>query len=98
MKLLIALMFVSGVCFGQVGDTILVHGNDKLIAVKKLSSTDSLDLKVFSTRDVREYVGKIYDTVKSQKVLKYIGAKQHDELVAVLNEILADADKKRKQK
>lgn len=94
MKLLIALMFLSGVCFGQgkIKDSVVVDGTGA-----DMRTIDSLNLKVFSTNDLMSYLTKVHRKVLAMKELDLIKDKEFDQLIKVLNEIIAEADKKRRK-
>lgn len=62
----------------------------------KTPKVDSLDMKVFSMRDLGGYLDRINITMQSQ--LKISEMKKYEQLVKIIQAVYADADKKRKQK
>lgn len=85
------LMIISVVCFGQTAnvDSSVKH-------VGKTAKIDSLDMKVFSIRDVNSYLLRIDKVAASLKNLRLSKEDDYKQLVTELNLILAEADKKRK--
>lgn len=61
-------------------------------------TVDSMDMKVFSMRELNEYLSRINTIAASVKNLKQPKSEDYKEIVLELNAISAEADRKRRKK
>lgn len=96
MRLTIILLLVSSVCFGQAsGDELVMSKDSKKIGTKSIA-VDSLNIPVFSTKEVMGYLIRINNKLTALRELELISAKDSEKIVLELNKIIAEMDKKRK--
>lgn len=78
------LMISSAVCFSQTEN--------------KTSKVDSMNMKVFSMKDLNDYLIRIDKVAASLKNIRLSKEEDYKQIVTELNLIYAEADKKRKSK
>lgn len=96
--LIIAICF-SVVCFGQSKATTITNINepsevDSVLIQKRI---DSLNMKVFSTKEVTDYLIRINNKALALKELDFINETAYGKLVTELNKIMQEMDKKRRK-